>query len=355
MTDAVLAKPTVSVVMPVRNAMPFLDQAIESILAQTFEDFELIVGDDASSDGSTDRLRDWAARDNRIRVMRRDTPSGFAGSSNWVAASARADLIARMDADDISHPERLARQVEAMVAHPRAVLVATVWEGIDEDGRVVRPPDLAGLFQPSAFSRPFAHGTVMVRKTAFHASGGYRSVCDSWEDTDLFIRLRRMGEVVILGEPLYRYRYSRASVRLHMSSDRINAQLALQIKCRSAFAKYASYESELDGEAGERLGASTPLPLRVLRKRAAWAVWAGQRSDLLGEFLRRRRGQRYSADGLSLMFLIWAYLSPGSLRWLQSCVARVQNRLVEHRLGAAEYVIWPVMEKRQSPDEVSAR
>src|SRR5690242_17061177 len=105
------ANPLISVVMPVYNALPFLDASINSILTQTFNDFEFVIFDDASTDGSSERLREWAARDGRIRLHESKQQLGLSGSSNAVVAQARASLIARMDADDIAHPDRLKRQL----------------------------------------------------------------------------------------------------------------------------------------------------------------------------------------------------------------------------------------------------
>src|SRR3954447_9691746 len=95
--------PGVSVVMPVRNALPYLDAAVESILGQTFRDFEFVILDDASTDGSTERLRHWASRDARIRLLEESRNLGPVLSSERVARAARAPVVARMDADDISY------------------------------------------------------------------------------------------------------------------------------------------------------------------------------------------------------------------------------------------------------------
>src|SRR3954469_16623216 len=102
--------PRVSVVMPVHNALPYLDGAMECILGQTFTDFEFVILDDASTDGSTARLREWAKRDERIRLYGAREKLGPAVTSNFVVRKARAGIIARMDADDISHTDRLMRQ-----------------------------------------------------------------------------------------------------------------------------------------------------------------------------------------------------------------------------------------------------
>lgn len=102
--------PRLSVVMPVRNAARFVDAAAGSILSQSFADLEFVALDDASTDGSGDRLAAWAARDARLRVIRSDTPLGLVGSSNAAVRASRAPLVVRMDADDVSDRERLARQ-----------------------------------------------------------------------------------------------------------------------------------------------------------------------------------------------------------------------------------------------------
>src|SRR4029079_16158405 len=106
--------PPLSVVMPVHNAMPYLDIAIESILGQTFQEFEFVILDDASTDGSTQRLREWARRDPRIRLIEEKHNLGPALSSQRVAVAARAPVVARMDADDISYPHRLGRQPDGV-------------------------------------------------------------------------------------------------------------------------------------------------------------------------------------------------------------------------------------------------
>src|SRR5882672_4658868 len=99
--------PLLSVVMPVHNGRPFLDESISSILNQTLADFEFVILDDASTDGSGSLLREWEKRDGCIRVVRTDRKLGLAGSSNFVSRQANTGVLARMDADDISHPDRL--------------------------------------------------------------------------------------------------------------------------------------------------------------------------------------------------------------------------------------------------------
>src|SRR5258705_2817877 len=105
------ADPQISVVMPVHNALPFLDESIRSILEQTLKDFEFVILDDASTDGSTELLHEWLRRDTRIQLHQSRKRLGLSGSSNAVVAKAQARIVARMDADDVAHPDRLRRQL----------------------------------------------------------------------------------------------------------------------------------------------------------------------------------------------------------------------------------------------------
>src|SRR6476660_134203 len=133
--------PLISVVMPVYNAVPFLDDSISSILEQSFRDFEFVILDDLSTDGSLARLREWAARDERIRVHESDKRLGLSGSSNAVVAQARAAVVARMDADDSAHPRRRERQWRVIQSSPDVAVVGSLCNGIDSRGREVRPRD----------------------------------------------------------------------------------------------------------------------------------------------------------------------------------------------------------------------
>src|SRR5258706_14041022 len=118
------SSPAVSVVMPVYNGERYLASAIDSILAQTFTDFELIAVDDGSTDSSLPMLKRYAERDPRVRVISRPN-TGIVGALSDAIAAARAPLIARMDADDLSLPLRFERQVAYLSGHPQCVLVGT--------------------------------------------------------------------------------------------------------------------------------------------------------------------------------------------------------------------------------------
>lgn len=126
---------SISVVMPVHNAMPHLDEAVRSILDQTHSQFEFVILDDGSSDGSTERLRGWAAKDDRIRLVEGGRNLGPVGSSNRVVELASHDLIARMDADDVSLPTRLEEQLRMLRQQPGIDMVACACDVIGAGAR----------------------------------------------------------------------------------------------------------------------------------------------------------------------------------------------------------------------------
>jgi glycosyltransferase involved in cell wall biosynthesis len=232
--------PPLSVVMPVRDALPYLDSAVESILAQNFRDFEFVILD-ASDDGSREALRGWSAKDRRIRLIEQDRATGFARSANEAVAAARAPLVARMDADDIAHPERLARQMALMQAEPGANLCGTLWDAIDRHGGRIRDPDRSRLLRHS----PFCHPTILFRKAAFDQIGGYREAANFWEDLDLYVRFARAGRVLVVPETLLSVRYSEASTRLRQTRERFEAAMDLMYRCLAEAAAGRDYTALL--------------------------------------------------------------------------------------------------------------
>src|ERR1043165_9066720 len=122
--------PHVTVLMAVYNGEPFLAKAIDSILAQTYEDFELLVVDDGSTDATPDIVRSYG--DRRVRTVRNPRNIGLARSLNVGLAEARGALVARHDADDLSYPDRFRRQVEFLAAHPDVAVLGTRFDSIDQ-------------------------------------------------------------------------------------------------------------------------------------------------------------------------------------------------------------------------------
>ena len=203
--------PTVSVIMPAYNAKRYVEQTIRSVLAQTFDDFEFIIVDDGSTDGTLPILQRFAADDSRVIVISRPN-TGIVGALNDGMAKARGEFLARMDADDVCLPERFAKQVAYLREHPECVGVGTFVETIDPYGsvldRLVHETEHDAIDRELMTGRGFAivHPTIMMRAEAVRRVGGYRKQWQHSEDLDLFLRLAEIGKLHNLAEYLLQYR-----------------------------------------------------------------------------------------------------------------------------------------------------
>jgi GT2 family glycosyltransferase len=208
-----MIQPSISVIMSVYNGERFLRPAIDSILAQTFGDFEFLILDDGSSDGSGALLQDYAAHDARIRLIQREN-KGLIASLNELIAAARAPLLARMDADDVALPERFARQIDFLTAHPDCGVVGTQRINIDEAGRRIdeEGPHYAldhdqflGIIGEHSL---LCHSSVMMRADLVRSVGGYHAAFRHCEDFDLWLRLAGVTRLCSLPDALLCYRHS---------------------------------------------------------------------------------------------------------------------------------------------------
>jgi len=208
--------PRVSVILPVRNGKPYLPQAVESILGQTFPDFELIVIDDASADSTPEYLAGLA--DPRVRVIRNKENLGISRTLNTALGLARGEYIARQDADDVSLPYRLDLQVEFLGMHPEVDLVGSpaiiINEAEEEIGAWGVPCADIDIKWWLLFCSPFIHTSVMFRRAAVERVGAYsvRPGCQYIEDYDLWLRLAATSVLANLQEPLVRWRARADSV-----------------------------------------------------------------------------------------------------------------------------------------------
>jgi GT2 family glycosyltransferase len=185
--------PKVTVLLAVHDGAPFVRHALESVLAQTFADFELLVVDDASADNTVEIVQSLA--DSRVRLLRNERNLGQVSSLNRGLREARGQYVARMDADDICHRERLAQQVAVLDAHPRIGVVGSWLELIDERGRRVgrlneRLEDYVSYVYATLIMRVYiAHSAATYRREAVLALGGYDEATGPSEDKDLWRRL----------------------------------------------------------------------------------------------------------------------------------------------------------------------
>ncbi len=216
------ANPEITVVMPVYNAERYIDKAIKSVLAQTYQDFEFIIIDDASTDNTSEILKRFD--DPRIRTIKNPNNLGLTKSLNKAIREAKGTYIARMDADDISIPHRLETQLNFLKKNTDHALVGSSYYQIDDTGRIISLVRVlsddneirAGLKKQNWFG----HGSIMMLKSAFLQCGGYDESFKYAQDYDLWLRISEKYKVANIGEPLYQWRSTAGNI----SNARIQEQ-----------------------------------------------------------------------------------------------------------------------------------
>jgi cellulose synthase/poly-beta-1,6-N-acetylglucosamine synthase-like glycosyltransferase len=224
--------PLVSVVLPVRDGERYVEAAVESVLRQTFDDFELIVLDDGSTDATPEIVANLAPRDARLRVIRADH-RGLIATLNHGCEVARGKYIARMDADDIAMDRRLEAQVGALEAEVGLGLLGAAVIVVDADLRersVSRYPLTDKAIRTALeYGSPFAHSVVMMRKSLVERTGGYRPAYVHAEDYDLWLRMADVSRLANLRQPLLRYRTHSNQVSMTNARQQVVSVVAAQI------------------------------------------------------------------------------------------------------------------------------
>ena len=277
------AVPRVSVVTTVWNGEQHIAETIDSVLKQTFADLELVIIDDGSTDGTCAVVESF--RDPRIRLERRPH-AGIVASANYGISVARGEYIARLDADDISLPTRIERQVAALDADPGAVLsytdVRMFGENIFGDltpghqsPRLALSHALVSI--QSCLRCPFIHSSAMYRRSAYDQIGGYLEKYPVSEDFSLFTRLLRVGGCA--GVPLPLVRYRRHSGSATVQRQELMVQCTREI-CMEQMIYFLQIDEAKAAELYEKL-VRPPGPKdrrawifflsRVLRHPACWA------------------------------------------------------------------------------------
>lgn len=272
--------PSISVLMPVYNAERYVVEAVESILGQTFTDFEFIIIDDGSTDQSLRILQRYADKDKRIRLVSREN-RGLVATLNEMIDMAKGQFLARMDADDVSLPDRFERQICYIAKNKECVAVGCRALLIDPDGLPLKPfldfllHDDIDRAHIACIGGAICHPSVMMRKEAVIYIGGYKYEYPYAEDIDLFLRLADIGKLHNLGEMLLKY-------RLHYES--IGHGYALEQR-KSAFSAVA--------DACRRRGVAASLEVQTViakqettrmhmhQKWAWWALAAGNKNAAL--------------------------------------------------------------------------
>lgn len=186
--------PKISVIMSVLNGESYMEKGIESIIKQTFDDWEFIICDDGSTDNTWKILQDYAGRDKRIIPIKNDSNRGLAYSLNRCIEKAKSEILARQDADDESLLNRFAIQYPFILAHPEYAIVGTSWNNIDDEGkRWITTPIENPVIRDLLWDGGFMHPSWMMRKSMIKKVGYYTVSENTKRDQDYHLVLKIYG------------------------------------------------------------------------------------------------------------------------------------------------------------------
>lgn len=239
--------PTVSVVMSVHNDKRYVRASIESVLNQTLSDFEFVIVDNASTDGSETILKNYASVDSRIRLLQFEVP-GLTNALNFALSHATGEYIARQDADDIMSPQRLEKQVRFLELNADVALLGTGITLIDVNG-----DELGVRLYPTSHDslcelllkciNPLPHSTIMCRKSVLDQLGHYDSLFAKAQDYGLYLRVIQGHRIASLDEPLTLLRYRTDSIAF---GDDSADQLRFALLARVLYSKKILSANVLD-------------------------------------------------------------------------------------------------------------
>jgi len=227
--------------MSVYNGEKYLREAIESILNQTFDDFEFLIVDDGSTDKTLEILREYAKKDSRIKVIVNQGNIGLTKSLNKAIREAKGEYIARQDADDVSMPERLEKQIEFLERNLEIGMVGTFYYEISGEGRIIRrkvmPKDNKELRRTLIRYNPFFHGSVMIKREVFSKVGLYNENFKRAQDYELWFRIANSYKLANVPEFLTKRRY----IKEMISYKEENEQIYWAQKARKEVIKRGQY------------------------------------------------------------------------------------------------------------------
>ena len=222
--------PMISVILPVFNGGAYLEPMLESLLAQTYGDFEIVCVDDGSTDGSSAVLARFAGRDARVRVWRQEN-AGIIAARNAAISRARGAFLALQDQDDLSEPRRFEAQIAAFACDLELVLCGTQATQIDGKGRQLHathlPTQHEDLIRRFPVENPFCHCSVMMRRSVLDKLGR-AYIYPEVDDYELLFQVARLGRATNLSERLYRYRVHRNQYSSRYHGRMLLARAALQ-------------------------------------------------------------------------------------------------------------------------------
>ena len=288
--ETVMSSPTLSIVIPVYNCARYVQATLDSISQQSFTDYEIIVVDDGSTDGTAEILRSYSEHEPRL-VIETIAHRGIVAALNTGFAKARSDLIVRIDADDLMAPSRLERQLAFINDHPKVGASGTYYRIIDENGNVCgshEPPfcsqEAVELFISNGGNPIYPAPSMVLRKSVVDSLGGFREEFAQTEDVDLLMRMIRSGfEVIIQPEYLTYFRYHSGSV----SANNIRRQYFQKQLIFENFHRYRAGKPEIPyashADALRKLSlvgkirAESGIMSAILMRRRDMALLRGQR------------------------------------------------------------------------------
>jgi glycosyltransferase involved in cell wall biosynthesis len=293
--------PIISVVMPVYNAEKYVAEAVESILNQTFSDFEFLIVNDGSSDGSLAILKRYAEKDRRIRLISRPN-TGLVVALNEMLSKSKGEFLARMDADDIALPDRFARQVEFLQRESDVVCVGGARELIDEEGRTltyIEDPEHNDRIQELLLAGHscICHPSAMIRRSALLKVGGYDESMHPAEDLDLWLRLGEVGKLANLKDKVVKYRlHQNSASEQNQTLQRNNAQRA----CERAWQR-RGIEGRYENTESWRPGADRTSRHHFMLRYGWWAFNSGQRQTAIVYGTRAIAALPFAVEGWKLL------------------------------------------------------
>lgn len=215
--------------MSVYNGERYVKEAVKSILAQTYRDFEFLIVDDCSTDKTSTILQDLTKQDPRVHVIKNPINLGLTKSLNKILKQAQGIFVARMDADDIALPERLEKQLQFLENDPRVDIVGTAYAWIDEQGNVLGqknvPCSHQEIHKTLIQANPFLHGSILIRKSTLDATNGYNEHYKKAQDYDLWLRLSSTCRFANLPEVLMQKRMTKNMISFNNEREQIQFAL----------------------------------------------------------------------------------------------------------------------------------
>ena len=229
MDSSLNTSPKITVLLPVYNCELYVQTAVESILNQTFTDFELLVIDDASTDATVAIIK--KIDDSRIQLIEKPINSGYTHSLNYGLQIAKGQYIARMDGDDISYPERFAQQIAYLESHPGVVVCGTTYKIVGNDKRITLPIHTEAIKIELLWGNCISHPSVMMRKSVLDQYAiQYDSTKEPAEDYHLWIELLHYGELYNLPNLLLEYRVYGNQVSRKRAEEQKKSDIAAKFK-----------------------------------------------------------------------------------------------------------------------------